>query len=158
MRKWQYWDKDVVRIAHNASMVDKKLETNIKKTKNFIEIWDKFHNIFKNAISENHISEDIEKELSSVRDLASLRYEDLMDSLGGKPLKRFIKSPAIYNVLSFEGISIMSDERLATIGREWAESFNFLHALLERLERKKRRIGGFNGFVFVIRKLVRGQV
>ena len=133
-------------------MIDKKLENNIKKTKDFIEIWSKFRNIFKNAVSGDHVSEDKEKELLSVRNLVDSRYEDLMDSLGVKPLKRFLASPSVYNVLSFKKLSIMSDEKLDAAGRDWEESSEFLTKVLDRLERKKKRIEGFNKFFFVLKK------
>jgi hypothetical protein len=133
-------------------MIDKKLEDNIKKARDFIEIWHKFHDIFKNTVSENHVGSDREREFLSVKDLVSSRYEDLMDSLGVKPLRRFMLSPSVYNILSFEKISIMSDKRLDTIDNDWTESLKFLKVLLERLEKKKRRIGGFNRFAFVVKK------
>lgn len=136
-------------------MIDRKLEANIKKTKEFIEIWDGFNRIFKATISENHVSIDEEKEFLSTKALVNSRYEDLMDSLGVKPLKRFIMSPSIYNVLSLEKISIMSDEKFDTVDKDWEESSKFLTALLERLKTKKRRIEGFNRFFFVTKKAIR---
>lgn len=136
-------------------MIDRKLEANIKKTKEFIEIWDEFNRIFKNTISENHVSIDEEKEFLSTKALVNSRYEDLMDSLGVKPLKRFIMSPSIYNVLSLEKISIMSDEKFDTVDKDWEESSKFLTALFERLKTKKRRIEGFNRFFFVTKKAIR---
>ena len=136
-------------------MIDRKLEANIKKTKEFIEIWNEFNRIFKNTISENHVSIDEEKEFLSSKTLVNSRYEDLMDLLGVKPLKRFIMSPSIYNVLSLEKISIMSDEKFDTVDKDWEESSKFLTALLERLKIKKRRIEGFNRFFFVTKKAIR---
>jgi len=136
-------------------MIDRKLEANIKKTKEFIEIWDKFNRIFKNTISGNHVSIDEEKEFLSTKTLVNSRYEDLMDSLGVKPLKRFIMSASIYSVLSLEKISIMSDGKFDTVDKDWEESSRFLTALLERLKIKKRRIEGFNRFFFVTKKAIR---
>jgi len=133
-------------------MIDKKLEVNIKKTREFMEIWDKFYDIFEKALTSNHLGEEKEKELLSVKTLVNSRYEDLMDSLRVKPLKRFIMSPSVYSVLSLDKITIMSDKRLAKIDRDWNESFKFLKALLGRLERKKRRIGDFNRVAFVFKK------
>ena len=138
-------------------MIDRKLEANIKKTKEFIEIWDEFNRIFKNTISGNHVSIDEEKEFLSTKTLVNSRYEDLMDSLGVKPLKRFIMSPSIDNVLSLEKISIMSDGKFDTVDKDWEESSKFLTALLERLKTKKRRIEGFNRFFFVTKKAIRGK-
>lgn len=136
-------------------MIDKKLEANIKKTREFTEIWNKFNRIFKNAISGEHISRDREKEFLSTRALVNSRYEDLMDSLGVKPLKRFIISPFVYNVLSLEKISVMSDEKSDTVDKDWEGASKFLAALLKKLEGKKRRIKNFNRFFFVAKKEIR---
>jgi len=133
-------------------MVDKKLEENIKKTKEFIEIWNKFHSIFKNVITEDHITEGKEMEFLSIKELVSSRYEDLMDSLEVKPLRRFILSPFIYNVLSIDKLSTVSDEKLKVMDKDWVESDKFLSSLFGRLKRKKKRIEGFNKFLFVLKK------
>ena len=138
-------------------MIDKKLESNIKKTKEFMEIWAKFHGIFKNTISENHVDSLIEEEFLSTKTLVSSRYEDLMDSLGMKPLKRFISSPSIYDVLSIKGLSIMSDEKINEVKNNWDESDKFLKSLLSRLERKKRRIEGFNKFYLSLKRRIAGK-
>lgn len=124
-------------------MIDKRLESNIKKTKDFIEIWDKFHNIFKKKDEENFLATKI---------LVNLRYDDLMDSLGEKPIKRFIKNESLYNILLLGNLSIMSDERLKAVDKDWKESSKFLNTLLDRLEKKKRRIEGFNRFAFTLKK------
>ena len=136
-------------------MIDKKLEDNIKKTKDFIEIWNKFHNIFSKATAENHVSENKEKEFLSVRNLANSRYEDLMDSMEVKPLKRFIISPAVYGVLALDKLSIISDERLCALDKNWNESIKFLTTMLARLENRKRRIGGFSRFAIFSKKIRR---
>ena len=136
-------------------MIDRKLEGDIKKTKEFIELWDKFHQIFKDAISENHVSESKEKEILATKSLVGSRYEDLMDTLGKRPLERFIMSPSVYNILSLEKISIVSDRRLDALDCDWREAQRSLKALFERLERKKRRIGNLNRFAFALKKGVR---
>jgi len=136
-------------------MIDRKLEANIKKTKEFMEIWDKFNHIFKATISGDHVSINEEEEFLSSKALVNSRYEDLMDSLGVKPLKRFIMSASLYNVLSLEVISIMSDEKLHAVDRDWEESSKFLTSLLKKLETKKRRIKDFNKFLFVAKKEIR---
>lgn len=136
-------------------MIDKKLEANIKKTKDFIEIWGKFQRIFKMATSGDHVNANKEQEFLSTKYLVNSRYEDLMDSVGMKPLRRFIISPSIYNVLALDKLSMMSDERSKAIAKDWEESSRFLNSLLNRLERKKRRIEGFNKFVFVLKNRIR---
>lgn len=133
-------------------MVDRKLEANIKKTENFLEIWDKFHRIFENTLSGNSINKGEEKNFFSTKTLINARYDDLMDSLGVKPIKRFIKSEAIYNILSIRNLSVMSDRRSSLVCKDWQNSFEFLNSLLERLKRKKRRIKGFSRFSFLVKR------
>ena len=133
-------------------MIDKQLESNIRKAKEFIELWDKFHVVFRNTVSGNRVGEKEEQNFLSIRELVNSRYEDLMDSLEIKPLKRFTMNTALCNVLSLERISIMSDERQKAVDADWTESSRFLNSLLERLMRKKRRIESFNKFAFVLKK------
>lgn len=135
-------------------MIDKSLEDSIKKTRHFIEIWNKFHDIFKKMISQNHVDGGKEKEFLSARELAGSRYEDLMDSLSVKPIRRFVIGRAVFNVLSFDSVFAMSDEKLELFDKNWAESFVFLKELLDRLERKKRRIGNVNRFAFTVKKKI----
>ena len=78
-----------------------------------------------------------------------------MDSLGVKPLKRFIMSPAMCSLLSLERISIMSDEKSKSVTRDWKESCEFLNSLKARLEKKKKRIEGFNRFFFEFKKNIK---
>ena len=133
-------------------MIDKKLEKNIKMTREFIELWDKFYNIFKSVLKEGRLQEDKETEFLSVKTLVNSRYEDLMDSLGKKPLGRIVKTPFIYNILSLEKLSIMSDGTIKSVDKDWVESFNFLKGLKNRLEKKRAKIGEFNKFAFVLKK------
>ena len=127
-------------------MIDRKLEGNIKKTKEFVEIWSNFRRIFKNNDEKNFLA---------TRTLVNSRYDDLMDSIGEKPIKRFIKNEPLYNILSLGNLSIMSDERLKKLDKDWDESSGYLSSLLERLKRKKRRIEGFNRFFFLLKNVIR---
>ena len=124
-------------------MIDKKLETNIRKVKNFIEIWDNFCKIFKKSEGEN---------FTTTKRLLNARFDDLMDSLGEGPLKRFIKNESLYNILSLGDITIMSDERRKVVDNDWENSSRFLSQLLGRLERKKRRIEDMSPIGFGIKK------
>jgi len=123
-------------------MIDRKLEENIKKVKEFMEMWENFHRIFK---------KNDEKNFLATKSFVSSRYDDLMDSIGEKPIKRFIKNEPLYNILSLENLSVMSDDRLKNLEKEWECASAYLFSLLKRLGRKKRRIEGFNKFLFLIK-------
>ena len=135
-------------------MIDKKLEQNIKNTKEFIELWTKFHQIFEKNVSMSHLDKREEEEFVFVRELLNSRFEDLMDSLGIKPLKRLIMCPPIGNILALAKLSSMSDDVLKAFDRDWEEASKFLGSLLGRLERKKDRIEDFNKFAFIVKRKV----
>ena len=133
-------------------MTDKKIDHNIKKTKDFIESWKRFHNIFKGALLKAAVDKKKEEEFLLTKDLISVRYEELMDDVGVKPARRVLKSDSIYSVLSLDKFSNISDESLRNIDRQWRNSFELLEELLCRLERNKKRLGNFSRFSIIIKK------
>ncbi len=126
-------------------MIDKKVEDNIKKTKRFLEFWSKFHELYSSK----------EENFLSTRILVNSRFQDLMDSVGMKHSQRLTKGFPIYEILSIENLSGMSDEKLKRIEECWTDSYSFLRSLLNRFQRKKRRIEGFNKSIFVIKSFLR---
>ncbi|MBL7158326.1 MAG: hypothetical protein ISS91_02335 [Candidatus Omnitrophica bacterium] len=132
-------------------MTDKKIDRNIKKTRDFIESWKSFYTIFKGVLSKSTIDKKKEEEFLSTKGLISVRYEDLMDDIGVRPSMRVLKSDSIYNVLSLDELSTISDESLRNIGQQWKNSFSLLEALLSRLERNKKRLKNFSRFSIIIK-------
>jgi len=124
-------------------MIDKKLETNIKKVKEFMEIWNNFRGLFENSEVQN---------FAATKKLINTRFDDLMDSLGEGALARFTKNEPLYNILSLQDIAIMSDERRKAVDNDWEDSFKFLGRLLGRLEKKKRLIEDMSPVGFGIKK------
>ena len=137
-------------------MIDKKLEENIKKAGEFIELWKKFYEIFEKAISSNPISSEIERNFHSTKRLLSIRFEDLMDSLNIRPSIRILKHAPIYNILFLKNLKEMSEDKSSEIKRNWQNSLENLEILKSRLERKKMRIQRFNRFFYILKnKIVR---
>ena len=54
-------------------------------------------------------------------------------------------------------IDLMSDEKINEVKNNWDESDKFLKSLLSRLERKKRRIEGFNKFYLSLKRRIAGK-
>ena len=126
-------------------MIDKKLEDNIKNAKRFLEFWSKFHELY-SLKEENFLS---------TRTLVNSRFQDLMDSVGMKHSQRLIKGFPIYEILSIENLSGMSDEKLRRIEECWTDSYYFLTSVLNRFQKKKKRIERFNKLVFTIKSFLR---
>ncbi len=126
-------------------MIDKKLEDNIKNTKRFLEFWSKFHQLYSSK----------EENFLSTRTLVNSRFQDLMDSAGMKHSQRLTKGLPIYEILSIENLSGMSDEKLKRIEECWTDSYYFLRGVLNRFQKKKKRIERFNKLVFTIKGFLR---
>jgi len=126
-------------------MIDKKLENNIKDTERFLEFWSKFHQLY-GSKEENFLS---------TRTLVNSRFQDLMDSVGMKHSQRLTKGFPIYEILSIENFSGMSDEKLKRIEECWTDSYYFLTSVLNQFQKKKKRIERFNKLVFTIKSLLR---
>lgn len=126
-------------------MIDKKLEDNIKNTKRFLEFWSKFHQLYSSK----------EENFLSTRTLVNSRFQDLMDSAGMKHSQRLTKGFPIYEILSIENLSGMSDEKLKRIEKCWTDSYHFLRGVLKQFQKKKKRIERFNKLVFTIKSFLR---
>jgi hypothetical protein len=136
-------------------MIDKKLEESIKKTKRFLEFWSKFHELYRNVVESNVDLNEKEKDFLSNITLVNSRFQDLMDYLEVGHGERLAKAYPIYKVLSIESLQGVSDERSKEIEDWWTDSYVFLSGLLERLQKKKKRIEGYNKFMFLVKNTFR---
>ena len=126
-------------------MIDKKLEDNIKKMERFLEFWSKFHQLYSSK-QDNFLS---------TRTLVNSRFQDLMDSVGMKHSQRLTKGFPVYEILSIENFSGMSDEKLKRIEECWTDSYHFLTSVLNQFKKKKKRIERFNKLVFVTKSFLK---
>lgn len=138
-------------------MIDKKLEENIKRTKKFFEFWSKFHELYRGAIAHYDDSGAKEEEFLSTRSLVNSRFQDLMDVMALSHQDRLEKGVSVYEILSIDSLSEMSDDKLKKIEDFWTDSYIFLSSVLDRSRRKKRRIEKFNKFIFVTKNFLRGR-
>ena len=111
-------------------MIDKKLEDNIKNTKRFLEFWSKFHELYRTN----------EENFLSTRTLVNSRYQDLMDSIDIRHSQRATKGLPVYEILSIENLSGISDERSKKIEDYWTNSYVFLSSLLKQFQKTSLQI------------------
>ncbi len=135
-------------------MKDKELETNIKKTEEFLEYWVKFNQIYKETISSSKGSIVNQEIFFSTKDIVNHRFEDFLDSIGVSHKKRVDKYFGIYRILSIKDLNDMSDEILEQIKEDWTESFILLYSMLKILKRKKLRLENINGIFFSMKNFL----
>ena len=136
-------------------MIDKKLENNIKKTKTFLEFWSKFHELYRDAVGDSSSLPDKEENFIATRSLVNSRFQDLMDFIGVKHSQRFAKALPLYEILSLENLRGVSDEKFETIDDYWTDSYIFLSSILDRFQKKKRRIEKYNKTIFTVKGFLR---
>jgi len=139
-------------------MTVKAIDKNIKKTRDFLESWKRFHDIFESALSRSAINRKKEEEFLLTKDLISARYEELMDGIGVRPSRRVLESGSIYGVLSLGELSSISDESLSNIKEQWKHSFELLEGILGRLERNKKRMESFGRLSIAMRRKKRRRI
>ncbi len=135
-------------------MVDKTLEQNITKTQTFLELWTKFHELYRDAVSDDRGMGPKGEIFISTRGLVNSKFDDLIDSLKKTPRCGITQRFLFYEILSLKDLSTMSDERLDKIKDCWMDSYIFLYGTLDRFKKKKQRIEKFNKFFFIMKRLV----
>jgi lipid II:glycine glycyltransferase (peptidoglycan interpeptide bridge formation enzyme) len=127
-------------------MTEKELKTNIKKTRDFIDLWVTFHDLYKNATKKEAITQEEENLFLETKSLVAKKYTDLKDSLQSR-LAADDKTPdVISHVLSLKGVAAVSDEVLQRIEQSWNHSHDVLNRISTHLEEeeeessKKRRL------------------
>ncbi len=118
-------------------MVDKELEKKIKQIKEFMELWVKFHELYKSATKNRVISPDEEKAFLETKSLIARKYQALMDNLNIEPTAEDKTMDIISQVLSLETVSSISDMQMRKIENDWHDSYISLNKLLGKLENKR---------------------
>ena len=118
-------------------MRDKGLELKIKWLKEFMQLWIKFHDMYKNAVSRDTISPEEEKAFLETKSLIARKYQALKDSLEIGSSYDDKTFDVISQVLSLKGVAAISDLSLHKIENDWHNSYIQLNKLLGELEGKQ---------------------
>ena len=121
-------------------MVNPELEEKIKKTKEFMELWLKFRELYMKAIKKEAIHPEEEMTFLETKSLIARKYQALMDRLGMEPSMDDKTFDVISQVLSLQSVSSISDVQIQEIEQGWHRSFMFLNKLLGSLENQKETL------------------
>ena len=134
-------------------MIDRRIESDIKAVKGFLEFWGKFHSLYDDMISKERISKEDEevflKTKSGIRD----KYEALKAGLEFKYMPKTRITDPVSDVLALEGMHFISEKNLKRMEDNWRDSYVFLNNILERFENKKRRLDRFNPLGVFLKKI-----
>ena len=121
-------------------MVNPELEEKIKKTKEFMELWLKFRELYTKALKKEAIHAEEEMAFLETKSLIARKYQALMDRLSMEPSMDDKTFDVVSQVLSLQSVSSISDVQIQEIETGWHRSFMFLNKLLGTLENQKETL------------------
>lgn len=125
-------------------MIDKKIESDIKLLKSFLEFWEKFHSAYNDITSSQIISKDDEDKFLETKAMIKDKYSYLTNTLEFKYVPRGRLTDPVSDILLLHNVRFMSEKNLKKLQDDWRDSYIFLNNILERLKNNKRRMGEFN--------------
>lgn len=118
-------------------MVSRELELKIKRLKEFMQLWVKFHDMYKDALSRETISPEEEKTFLETKSLIARKYQALKDFLGVESTYEDRTFDVIAQLLSLKSVAAISDLSLNKIEYDWHNSYVLLNKLLGELEHQR---------------------
>jgi len=134
-------------------MVKRQLKDNIKKTKAFISLWAKFHDLYNSAAGKETITQEEEKIFLETKSLITDRYEALKAALRINRAQDSEMMDVISHVLSLKGMAAISDKAREKIEGNWQHSSVFVSNLLKELEAQSQRLSEKNYIAEFLKKL-----
>ena len=109
----------------------------IAKTREFIELWKKFNQIYKESMGKTAITEEEEDLFLETKSIVARKFQTLVDSLAIERSTIDRTYDVINQILSLRSISTFSEESLRKIGNDWHQSYISLNRLLGHLEAQR---------------------
>jgi len=107
------------------------------KIKEFMELWLKFHKMYKDAMGKSSISQEDEKSFLDTQSIVARKFQALADSLSIDRSTIDRTYGVVTQILSLGSISTLSEHALQKIDNDWHEAYISLNRLLGHLEAQK---------------------
>ncbi|MDD5496682.1 MAG: hypothetical protein PHP46_06250 [Candidatus Omnitrophica bacterium] len=125
-------------------MIVKKLESDIKDLRSFLEFWEKFHSMYASVVSKEIVTKEDELKFLETKNLISGKYEALKNNLEFNYVPHGRMTDPVDEILVVNNIRLMSEHSLKKMDDDWKDSYVFLNKILERIKDNKRRLEAFN--------------
>jgi hypothetical protein len=107
------------------------------KTMEFIELWKKFNQIYKEAMGKTAITEEEEELFLETKSIVARKFQAMVDSITVERSTIDRTYDVINQILSLRSISTISEEALRKLSNDWHQSYISLNRLLGHLEAQK---------------------
>jgi len=139
-------------------MVDKDLEHKIKKVKEFMELWVKFHDLYKDALSHETITPEEEKNFLETKSLIARKYQALIEYIGIDRPYDDRTFDVISQLLSLKSVAAISDLSLNKIEYDWHNSYVLLNKLLGELEARQESLRKVSKLGLIAREVLSNPI
>ncbi len=133
-------------------MRDKNLELQIKRLKEFMQLWITFHDMYKSAIKRETITPEEEQSFLETKSLIARKYQALKDQLKVSSNYEYRTFDVISQVLSLKSVAAISDLSLNKIENDWHNSYIVLNKLLGELEGKQEELRKVSALGLMLKK------
>lgn len=137
-------------------MIDKEIEGKIKKTKEFMELWMKFHHLYQEALKKQTIDPEEENTFLETKSLIARKYQSLIEFLQMPPSAEDKTFEVISQVLSLQGVSALSDVQIQEIENGWHQSYLALNKMVGSLEAHKEALAKINPLSLFLSRVASG--
>lgn len=121
-------------------MIDRNLESKVKHLKDFMQLWIKFHDMYKSAVNCETVTPEEEAAFLETKSLIARKYQALKDYLDINSSYDDRTFDVILQVLSLKSVAAISDLSLRKIENDWHSSYIVLNKLLGELEGKQESL------------------
>lgn len=112
----------------------------VSKTKEFIELWIKFNQVYKDAMGKNSISPEEEVAFLETKSIIARKFQTLAESLSIDRGTIDHTYDVINQILSLKSISTLSEQSLKKIDNDWHQAYISLNRLVGHLEAEKEKV------------------
>lgn len=139
-------------------MIDKQLEQQIKKAKDFIDLWMRFRELYQNALGRTNIIPEEERAFLSLKSDLVRQYQGLLESIGAAHSPEDRTFDVISTIISLASVTALSEMQFKKVENDWHSSYLNLNKILGSLENKKEQLSKINTTKIALDKFLSGRL
>lgn len=125
-------------------MIDKKIESDIKCVKGFLEYWEKLHSIYNSITASTSLAKEDEDRFLESKNMVKTKYDELLKMMEFKYMPHGRMTDPVLDILDLQSLHFISEKKLKKVNDDWKDSYVFLNNILEHLKNNRRRMEQFN--------------
>ncbi|MFH1776222.1 MAG: hypothetical protein ABH952_01475 [Candidatus Omnitrophota bacterium] len=139
-------------------MISKALENKIQAVEEYLELWLRFHDLYKEVTQTQVVNPTKEKEFMDLKSLLTRKYQGLLDTLNIQLTTEDRTFDVVSQLLSLKDVINISELQMQKIETEWHNSYISLNKMLGSLENRKTELANISHVKVIINKIFSGPL